>query len=116
MGAQMTAKKPGTKQADEKPVKVLKSGVPTTVGEKTQFKKGQSGNPAGLPKGTIHLSTRIQNMMNDENFELLLPDSREGWKTFKGAPAEAIIKVALIKAASGDLKAADWLAKYGYGT
>lgn len=111
----MTVRKAGSEQADVKPVKLLKSGVPSSVGKRTQFKKGKSGNPAGLPKGTIHLSTRIQNMMNDENFEMYLPDTREGWKAFKGAPAEAIIRTAMIKAAAGDTRSADWLAKYGWG-
>lgn len=36
------------------------------------FKPGQSGNPKGQAKGTIHLSTHIQNMLNDEDFDALL--------------------------------------------
>lgn len=38
----------------------------------TQFQPGESGNPAGKPKGTKHLSTHIQEMLNDEKFELKL--------------------------------------------
>lgn len=112
----MTEAKTGDIQADKKPVKLLKSGVNPDVGKATQFQPGQSGNPEGRPKGAISLSTRIQNMLNDEDFETYLPDAREGWRHFKGAAAEAIVKAAIIKAAAGDLKAADWLAKYGYGT
>jgi hypothetical protein len=55
-------------------------------------------------------------MLNDEDFEAWLPDAKAGFTAFKGAPAIAIIKAAIIRAATGDLKAADWLAKYGYGT
>ena len=32
------------------------------AGEKTQFKKGESGNPNGKPKGTKSLSTIILEM------------------------------------------------------
>jgi hypothetical protein len=75
----------------------------------TQFKPGQSGNPAGKPKGAIHLSTHIQNLLNDPDF---LPEDAEGNKVI---PIKAIIKTALIKAREGDQRWADWLAKYGYG-
>lgn len=84
-----------------------------TVGK--QFKPGESGNPAGKPKGTIHLSTHIQNLLNDENFELYLEDRLDGWKKFDGPPIKAIMTVAIRKAAAGDDKAREWLAKYGYG-
>ncbi|WP_127886370.1 DUF5681 domain-containing protein [Rathayibacter festucae] len=106
----------GDQQAGEKPKKLLNSGVDPSVGAATQFKPGVSGNPAGRPKGSISLSQRIQQMLNDEDFEALLPDPERGFKEFRGAPAIAIIKAAIIRAATGDLKAADWLAKYGYGT
>lgn len=106
----------GDQQAREMPKKLLKSGVDPSVGAATQFKPGVSGNPAGRPKGSISLSQRIQQMLNDEEFEAWLPDAKTGFTEFKGAPAIAIIKAAIIRAATGDLKAADWLAKYGYGT
>jgi hypothetical protein len=96
--------------------KLLNGGVDPAVGKKTQIKPGQVLNPAGRPKGAINLSTRIQNMMNDDDFTTYLSDPRDGWKEFKGAPAEAIIKTALIKAIQGDDRAREWLAKYGYGT
>lgn len=81
----------------------------------TQFKPGQSGNPAGKPKGALHLTTHIQNMLNDEDFTTYLADARDGWKEFKGAPIKAIVQTAMIKAIQGDDKAREWLAKYGYG-
>jgi len=66
------------------------------------------------PKGAIHLSTRIQNMMDDEDFttEMVGKDGKRF--EFKGNPAKAIIKTAILKAMSGDKQWADWLAKYGY--
>lgn len=80
-----------------------------------QFQPGQSGNPEGQAKGTIHLSTHIQNMLNDPEFELLLEDKRDGWKKYDGVPIKAIITIAVRKSAAGDTKWAEWLAKYGYG-
>jgi hypothetical protein len=79
--------------------------------ENTKWKPGQSGNPAGKPKGAIHISTHIQKMLNDPNFELKLKDG----SLYKGAPIEAIIKTAIAKAMSGDMRAFEQLAKHGYG-
>ncbi len=81
----------------------------------TQFKPGVSGNPKGKPKGAKHLSTHIQEMLNDEGFTMWLQDAREGYKEYKGAPMKAIIKTALIRAATGEKESREWLAKYGYG-
>lgn len=74
-------------------------------------KKGEVRNPKGKPKGTIHLSTHIQNMLNDPNFELKLKNG----ELLKGAPILAIIKTAVAKSISGDTRAMEWLAKHGYG-
>lgn len=82
----------------------------------TQFKPGESGSPTGKPVGTIHLSTHIQNALNDPNFDLWVSDPKLGYKKHEGLPVKAIVTVALTKAAAGDTKWADWLAKYGYGT
>lgn len=79
--------------------------------EDTKWKPGQSGNPKGKPKGAIHISTHIQNMLNDPNFELKLKSG----EIYKGAPMEAIIKTAIAKAMSGDMRAFEQLAKHGYG-
>ncbi len=81
----------------------------------TQFKPGESGNPAGKPKGAKHISTHIQNLLEDEEFEANVLDSKVGVIEYKGAPIKAIIMVALRKAVNGDDKAREWLAKYGYG-
>lgn len=104
----------GGNQAGEK--KKLANGLDPSIGAKTQFQPGQSGNPAGKPKGTISLSSHIQRMLNDESFELFLSHPREGYKRHEGVPVEAIIRTAVMKAAGGDTRWADWLAKYGYGT
>jgi hypothetical protein len=85
------------------------------VGANTQFKPGESGNPNGAPKGYKHLSTHIQEMLNDPEFSMLLPDLRDGFKEHKGAPIKAIVRVATIRAAQGEKESREWLAKYGYG-
>lgn len=79
------------------------------------WQPGQSGNPAGKPKGAKHLSTWIQELLNDEDFET---EIQEGYKIvhFKGAPIKAIVKAQMIKAVNGDVKAFDVLGKYGFGT
>lgn len=80
----------------------------------TQFKKGQSGNPAGMPKGIVHISTHIQRLMEDEAFEANILDAKTGIREYRGAPVQAIIQVAITKAVNGDDKAREWLAKYGW--
>lgn len=63
--------------------------------EKGQFKPGQSGNPAGKPKGTKHLSTILKAMLNEEveiDGKMIKFD-------------QALIKRLLKKATEGDIKA-----------
>lgn len=76
-----------------------------------KFKPGESGNPDGKPKGTIHLSQHIQNALNDPNFEIKLKDG----SVLKEMPIKAIMKTAIAKSISGDTRAMEWLAKHGYG-
>lgn len=73
------------------------------------------GRKGGLAKkGSKHISTHIQNLLNDENFTI------ENWmnsgKAYKGVPLDAIITVAIFNALQGDKGWAEWLAKYGYGS
>ena len=77
---------------------------------KTQWAPGQSGNPLGKPKGSIHISTHISNLLEDENFECKLNNGQ----TFKGIPIKAVINVLIIKALNGNLRAFELLAKFGY--
>jgi hypothetical protein len=82
----------------------------------TQFKPGESGNPDGRPKGALNLSTHIQNILNDESFEAWIQDPKTGIKQIKGAPIKAMITAIAVRAANGDVRAFDALAKHGYGT
>jgi hypothetical protein len=86
-------------------------------------KPGEVRNPGGKPKGTIHLSTAIQQMLDDPGLlEKILagvpankiPQYLQGNASIKTAK-KAIIAVGVSKALSGDKQWADWLAKNGYG-
>lgn len=76
------------------------------------WQPGQSGNPAGKPKGTKHLSTWIRQALEDDDFKATLSSG----KRFKGLPVQAIVKSLVIRAIEGDIRAFDLLAKHGYGT
>jgi hypothetical protein len=65
-------------------------------------------------KGSKHINTWVQEILEDENFEAWISDPKEGVKLFKGAPIKAIIKAQVIKAVNGDTKAYDSLHKSGY--
>ena len=80
--------------------------TPFSKGDKRASEAGKKGKPGK------HLSTHIKEMLNDPDFELKLKDGT----ILKGRPVEAIIKTAVAKAVSGDMRAFDMLGKYGYGT
>ena len=88
--------------------------TPPEVGAKTQFKPGESGNPAGKPKGTKHITTYIQELMEDEKFEARILDPKMGIVDYKGAPIHAVLQVMLVKAVNGDKDFMDMLMKYGW--
>lgn len=100
----------GTKQAHQG----FGTTVDPKVGVSTQFAPGVSGNLAGKPKGSIHISQHIQRLMDDENFEANILDPKIGIKAYKGTPINAILQVALVKAINGEIKAMDLLMKYGW--
>lgn len=86
------------------------------VSKATQFSSTrQPAIPGGVnKKGSKHLTTWVQELLEDEDFEADLLDSKKGLISFKGAPISAIIQVARHKAVNGDLKAMELLLKYGW--
>ena len=87
-----------------------------SIGKKTQFKPGQSGNPDGKPKGTPSLGTTIRNILNDIEWDKTTLKNKEQLKQLYGNNgAKAVVYVAFTKAMAGDAKAMEWLAKNGYG-
>jgi len=72
--------------------------------EHTRFKKGQSGNPRGRPKGTLNLATVLERTLR----ERVAVNENGRRKTI--TKLEASIKQLTNKAASGDFKAMQLLA------
>jgi hypothetical protein len=96
------------------------------VGKDTQFKEGQSGNPAGRRKGKS-LSKTIQEMLDDPGFidrlsekikdKTKLPDPE-----FQSTPMKAMVATAIIESINSNehpktrADARRFLAQFGYGT
>lgn len=66
----------------------------------TQFTKGQSGNPAGRPKGSRNIRTAIENEL------LSAATVREGGRQVKTTKLQVVLKSLISRAAHGDTKAA----------
>lgn len=83
-----------------------------------KFKAGESGNPAGLKKGTKHITTHIQELLEDESFEIQILQGYE-IVDYKGAPIKAILQAQLRLALNSKdettrIKATELLMKHGY--
>lgn len=76
----------------------------------TQFTRDNQPSKNGRPKGSRNLRNVIQELMEDENFELKLKDG----KILKGTPSRHVSETMYKLAVSGNTKAADWLARHGY--
>lgn len=67
----------------------------------SRFQKGQSGNPAGRPKGARGLRAEIMD-------EFARPvTARENGRAVRASKAQMVIKVLLARAVAGDAKALD---------
>lgn len=75
-----------------------------------QFAPGVSGNPKGKPKGTRNFSTIIREMVENPRYKVRLKDG-----TVVKNPGVQIAHAMVVGALSGDVSAATWLSKYGYG-
>jgi hypothetical protein len=65
----------------------------------TRFKKGQSGNPRGRPKGTKNLKTDLTEELSER------VRIREGGRTRSISKQRAIVKTLVAQAAKGDARA-----------
>lgn len=76
------------------------------------------GSKGGKNKaGSKHLSTIIRELADDIDWDKTTLKNKDELKAKYGKNGfKAVAYVALTKAMTGDTKAMDWLAKYGYGT
>lgn len=81
------------------------------------YKKGQSGNPAGRPKGVKNWSTVIQQLLADEDMlDKVMKKKPSYWEHLPSKNAANVIAWAMIiKSMEGDDKAANWLRRAGFG-
>lgn len=90
---------------------------PNAAANLNPAKPGEVRNPNGRPKGTLSLSTIIQNLLADEQFADKVISRKPGWweKLPNKNIGNAIATAMFIKAMSGDVKAARWISKTGFG-
>lgn len=81
------------------------------------FKKGQSGNPAGRPKGVKNWSTVIKQLLADEDLlDKVVKKKPSYWENVPEKNGANLIVIAMmIKAMEGDHKAANWLNRSAFG-
>lgn len=86
------------------------------MGNLRSWQKGQSGNPAGRPRGSKNWSTVVQELLADEQLaEKLQHEKPTWWESLSNKNFASAITVAMIlKAAGGDIRAAEWLRRTGY--
>jgi hypothetical protein len=71
----------------------------------TQFKKGQSGNPNGRPKGTKNLTTDMKEELNEQVI------ITEGGRDTQHSKQRVIVKRTVQKAINGDMRAVEIVIK-----
>lgn len=82
----------------------------------SQWKPGQSGNPAGVPKGTVQLSTIIKQLMQDTDWDIIPVRKKDDvTKKYGKRGWTAITAVAVAQAMNGDAQARRWLSESAYG-
>lgn len=79
------------------------------------FSKGFDVRRGQKPKGSKHISTLIQEMTSDPSFSTYIQDPAKGYVEYKGAPLKAIVGTVINRAIAGDLRAAEWIARHGWG-
>ncbi len=90
---------------------------PTPPPVSGQWKPGESGNPDGKPKGIQSWSTLVREALEDTKLaDKLLAKKPGWWESLPGKNAgNAIVVAMMIQAMNGDVKAATWLRRTGYG-
>lgn len=83
-------------------------------------KKGEVRNPNGRPKGSKNFSTMVKEVIANEAYlQKVIKNSKSKpfWfdETKPSTGAYAYITAVMVKAMSGDVQAAEWLTRRGYG-
>lgn len=76
---------------------------PTPPPEETRWKPGESGNPAGMPKGTVHIKTIAKRIFAEMDTWDRLPDNVKKFKEVVGNDknyGEALLYAWMAKALS----------------
>lgn len=71
--------------------------------KETRFKKGQSGNPKGRPKGSVSLASRLEKALNE------MVEVRDGDRVRKMTKAEIMIQSLIARSMKGDQRAVSTL-------
>lgn len=81
------------------------------------WQPGESGNPKGKPKGIQSWSTLVRELLEDAGLaDKLLAKKPGWWDTLPQKNAgNAVVIAMIINAMGGDVKAATWLRRTGYG-
>jgi hypothetical protein len=74
--------------------------------KRTQFKKGESGNPRGRPKGAKSISTIVEEELNRKI------EVTENGKTVRRPVRQLIVRAAVREAVKGSVKHTQWLERY----
>lgn len=106
------------KNSDKTTIKVMPNN-PNAADNLVPFPPGVSGNPNGRPEGRRSLSTIIKDILENEIDWDLVPikNAKDMAEKYKGKKAwEALVYAAYSQAIAGNVKAATWLSKSGYGS
>ncbi|SIS11594.1 hypothetical protein SAMN05445060_2749 [Williamsia sterculiae] len=88
------------------------------VGKATQFKPGQSGNPAGKKPGTRNFKTIVRELLEDGGIDwnkVPVKNAKELEKRFGKRGGEALTYVMYAKGVAGDVPASKLVHDWAYG-
>ncbi len=88
------------------------------IGKATQFKPGQSGNPAGKPKGARNFKTIVREILEDGGIDwdkVPVKNAEELKRKHGKRGGQALAYVMLAKGLSGDVPAAKAVSEWAYG-
>lgn len=90
---------------------------PNSIKNLESWKKGQSGNPAGRPKGRKNNATIIREVLENETIiKSHLKNLPAYWEDIESNKGMVIVAASMMsRAMAGDVKAASWIMKFTDG-